>query len=89
MARLGKFSISIGTIRGFRDRLQLFRLTNATVPAANWRSEIVTEHRAILNGIQDASVQEAAKALQEHLIATGKRLLPQNVIQIKPGFAAD
>jgi len=87
MARLGKFSISIGTIRGFRDRLQLFRLTNGTVPAANWRSEVVTEHRAILDGIRDASVQDTVKALQEHFIATGKRLLP-NMIQF-PGIAAD
>ena len=87
MARLGKFSISIGTIRGFRDRLQLFRLTKGTVRAANWRSEVVTEHQAILDGIRDASVQDTVKALQDHFIATGKRLLP-NMIQF-PEIAAD
>ena len=81
MARLGKFSISIGTIRGFRDRLQLFRLKNAGVAAGNWKSEVVTEHQAILDGIRDGSVQDAVKALQDHFIATGKRLLP-NMIQI-------
>src|SRR6266852_5935825 len=88
MARLGKFSISIGTIRGFRDRLQLFRMTNVTVVPANWRSEVVTEHRTIVDRIRESSAPQALKALQDHLINTGKRLLPE-MIQRKPEVAAD